>query len=111
MMAMMLSVTMKGTKSRGAAGNRGRLNRTKPYAPIFRRIPARMTEPAVGASVCASGSHVWKGNIGTLMAKERKKASQTRFWKDQKLEDHGYESLISSRTSKVYFPATFPAWK
>src|SRR3954451_11203053 len=28
-----------------------------------------MTEPCVGASVCASGSHVWKGNIGTFTAK------------------------------------------
>ncbi len=30
-----------------------------------------MTEPTVGAWVCASGSHVWNGNIGTLMAKPR----------------------------------------
>ena len=28
-----------------------------------------MTEPTVGASVWASGSQVWNGNIGTLMAK------------------------------------------
>jgi len=28
-----------------------------------------MTEPAVGASTCASGSHVWNGKSGTLMAK------------------------------------------
>ena len=37
--------------------------------PIFRRTAARITEPAVGASVCASGSQVWNGNIGTLIAK------------------------------------------
>src|SRR5438094_7474440 len=37
-------------------------------------MPARMTEPAVGASTCASGNQVWNGNIGTLMAKARKKA-------------------------------------
>ncbi len=35
-----------------------------------------MTEPAVGASTCASGSQVWKGNIGTLMAKPMKKAQK-----------------------------------
>ena len=29
---------------------------------------ARITEPAVGASVCASGSQVCTGNSGTLMA-------------------------------------------
>ena len=28
-----------------------------------------MTEPAVGASVCASGSQVWKGKSGTLTLK------------------------------------------
>ena len=28
-----------------------------------------MTEPTVGAWVWASGSHVWNGNIGTLMPK------------------------------------------
>ena len=33
-----------------------------------------MTDPAVGASVCASGSQVWNGNIGTLIAKPKKNA-------------------------------------
>ena len=36
--------------------------------PIFSSTPARITEPAVGASTCASGSHVWNGNSGTLIA-------------------------------------------
>ena len=36
-----------------------------------------MTDPAVGASVWASGSHVWNGNIGTLTAKPRKNARKT----------------------------------
>ena len=49
----------------------------KPYVPIFRRTAARMTEPAVGASVCASGSHVWNGNIGTLIENPRKNARNT----------------------------------
>ena len=34
-----------------------------------------MTEPAVGASVWASGSQVCTGNMGTLMAKATKKAT------------------------------------
>ena len=42
--------------------------------PIFSSTAARITEPAVGASVCASGSQVWNGNIGTLIAKPRKNA-------------------------------------
>ncbi len=59
-----------------ASGNIGSENRTKPYVPIFRSTAARMTEPAVGASTCASGSHVWNGNIGTLIAKPKKKAKK-----------------------------------
>src|SRR5574341_1221633 len=34
-------------------------------------MPARITEPAVGAAVCASGSQVWKGKSGTLIANAR----------------------------------------
>src|SRR6266481_231585 len=56
----------------GSLGNNGSEKRMKPYVPIFKRTPARITEPAVGASVCASGSQVWNGNIGTLMAKAKK---------------------------------------
>src|SRR6202049_2335861 len=56
------------------AGKKGSEKRTNPYVPIFSKTPARMTEPAVGASVCASGSQVWNGNIGTLIANAKKKA-------------------------------------
>src|SRR5271165_7155724 len=59
------------------AGKNGSENRRKPYVPIFSRTPARITEPAVGASTCASGSQVWNGNIGTLMAKPRKNAKNS----------------------------------
>ena len=38
-----------------------------------------MTEPAVGASTWASGSHVWNGQTGTLMAKPTKKAKKARL--------------------------------
>ena len=41
----------------------------KPYAPSLSSTPARIIEPAVGASVWASGSQVWKGHTGTLIAK------------------------------------------
>ena len=39
-----------------------------------------MTEPAVGASTWASGSQVWNGNIGILIAKARKNAPNARSW-------------------------------
>ena len=38
-----------------------------------------MTEPCVGACVCASGSHVWNGNIGTLMPKPMNMPPNTRI--------------------------------
>src|SRR5438034_853385 len=71
------SDTIIGTKARDASGRIGRLKRMNPYVPIFRSTAARMTEPAVGASVCASGSQVWNGNIGTLIANPRKNARNT----------------------------------
>src|SRR6185436_3176832 len=63
-----------GVNTLVASGRIGRLKRMNPYVPIFRRTAARITEPAVGASVWASGSHVWNGNIGTLIEKPRKNA-------------------------------------
>ena len=36
------------------------------------------TLPAVGACTCASGSHVCKGNSGTLMANPAKRAKNTK---------------------------------
>src|SRR6516162_3476850 len=73
-MPMTARTQMDGAKYREASGNRGRQKRSMPYVPILSKMPASTTEPAVGASTCASGSQVWKGNIGTLMAKARKKA-------------------------------------
>lgn len=51
----------------------------KPKTPSFNSIPAKITEPTVGASTCASGNQIWKGNIGTLDAKDKKNASQSQY--------------------------------
>ena len=48
-------------------------------AAAVNSTPASRTEPAVGASVWASGSHVWNGNIGTLMAKPTKKPRKIQY--------------------------------
>ena len=40
-------------------------------------MAARTTEPAVGASTCASGNQVWTGHIGILTAKEAKNPSHS----------------------------------
>src|SRR5690554_7212284 len=68
MIPITASSAMYGAKVSLASGNSGRLNRTKPYVPIFSITPARMTEPAVGACTCASGSHECSGHIGTFTA-------------------------------------------
>ena len=65
----------------------------KPYAPTLMTTAARARDPAVGASVCASGSHVWKGTNGVFTAKATKKprnsslaviAGRARCWSSRK---------------------------
>jgi len=53
--------------------------RSKPYDPNFKRTPARITDPAVGASTCACGNQMWNGINGNLEAKDIKKANQSNF--------------------------------
>ena len=45
--------------------------------PSFSITPARITEPAVGAWVWASGSHVCSGKIGTFTANAMAKAKNS----------------------------------
>src|SRR5690625_252654 len=73
-MPIMASIDNTGAKAFAASGNVGNIKRKKPYVPIFSKIPAKIIEPPVGASTWASGSHVWKGNMGTFTAKPAKKA-------------------------------------
>src|ERR1700679_125802 len=56
-------------------GKNGSEKRMNPYVPIFSKTPAKITEPAVGASTCASGNQVWTGHIGIFTAKDAKNAS------------------------------------
>ena len=63
-----------------AWGNMGMAKRMNPYPPSFSSTPARITEPAVGACTCASGSHVCSGKSGTLMAKATAKAMKSQHW-------------------------------
>ena len=58
MMAIILKVIIKGVKYKLASGNIPTEKRIKPYPPIFNNTPANITEPAVGASTCASGNQV-----------------------------------------------------
>src|SRR6185312_11439823 len=68
------SENISGANIALACGSIGTEKRRNPYAPIFSSTPARITDPAVGASTCASGSQVCTGHIGTLTANEARKA-------------------------------------
>src|SRR5947207_10912988 len=81
MIAIRLRTMIAGPNVWAAPGNSGRANRMNPYAPSFSMIAARITEPAVGAWTWASGSHVWNGNIGTLIANARKNARKAKIWR------------------------------
>jgi len=74
MIPIVASTRSIGAKKTLASGNSGSEKRRNPYVPIFSSTPARITEPAVGASVWASGSQVCSGKSGTLTAKAAKNA-------------------------------------
>ena len=77
--------------------------------PIFSITPARMIEPPVGASTCASGSQVCSGKSGTLMAKASEKAKKSHMpcgsmpvsvpLRSAKLDDAGSRSAGARRSS------------
>src|SRR5690242_17934788 len=71
------AITVTTVLSFEVSGSKGSEKRRKPYVPIFSSTLARITDPAVGASVCASGSQVWNGNIGTFTANPTKNAQNT----------------------------------
>src|SRR5271169_3971103 len=110
MMPMIDSVT-SNCRTQGVmatAGKKGNEKRRNPYVPIFSRTPARMTEPAVGASTWASGSQVWNGNIGTLIANPRKKAKNSQSAAGPAI----FGAVVySSVIEKVYTPVSVWWWK
>ncbi len=51
----------------------------KPNVPTLSRTPTSSTAPPVGASAPASGSQVWNGNSGALIANAMKKPRKSHF--------------------------------
>ena len=83
----MVTAATPSTASRNAGcppawANSGTENRMMPYAPVFKSRPARTTLPAVGACVCASGSHVWNGKAGSFTRKAERKPACIRSARD-----------------------------
>ena len=59
--------------TREASGNSGRQYRSMPNVPTLSRTPTSSTAPAGGDSAAASGSQVWNGKSGALIANAMKK--------------------------------------
>ena len=102
----MASTERSGANWSAACGNSGSKKRKKPYVPIFSRTAASTTLPAVGASTWASGSHVCRGQTGTLMAKASANAP-----KSQACRGIATGSRPNRMRSKVRSPGCAPLWR
>ena len=60
---------------KGTIGNNHLIS---PKVPIFSMTPASTTDPGVGASTWASGNQVCSGKIGTLIAKAKANAKNSK---------------------------------
>src|SRR4051795_2585942 len=100
-MPITASTSSTGASDTAARGNIGTENRRNPYVPIFSITPASTTEPAVGASVCASGSHVWNGTIGTFTAKPIANATNNHLVVASDIDEVVEAHAVSIRTSNV----------
>ena len=72
-----------------------------------------MIEPAVGASTWASGSQVWNGNIGILIANASAKARNTQNWnsaekRPRAATSSGSESVREPASPLARYTATMP---
>src|SRR5690349_17670237 len=69
-----------GAKYRDASGNNGRQYRRKPNVPTLSSTPTSSIAPSIGASAPPSGSQVWNGTRGALIANAMKKPRNSHFW-------------------------------
>lgn len=66
MMLASASAVSSGSENSSAELDTTVSHRKMPNVPILRSTPASSSEPVVGASTCASGSHPWNGYSGIL---------------------------------------------
>ena len=67
------SVSTTGVNHFAASGNSSRQKRSMPYVPTLSSTPTSSTAAPAGACPAASGSQVWNGTSGALIAKATKK--------------------------------------
>jgi hypothetical protein len=63
----------KKNKEKQKLENNPLKTRQIPYPPNFKSTPAKIIEPATGASTCALGSHKCTENIGNLIKNAKRK--------------------------------------
>src|SRR2546430_17695962 len=75
-------MTQRQSHQSTGCGNSGTAMRRKPYAPALPITPAKVISIGVGAALYASGSQLWEGNSGGLIADARAKTRNSPNWMD-----------------------------
>ena len=96
----MHKVYTKELKYMVALKKKGIKIRIKPYAPILSKMAAKITEPSVGDSTCASGNHKCIGNIGILILKDIKKHTQSKYSIQESYVQYHNKGIIEVPESK-----------
>jgi len=94
--------TVRGRERREADGKKKmRTVRESPYPPNFRRMAAKIIDPAMGASTWALGNQRWKPYIGIFMTKAKRQNNhqidERRMWWEPiglKLEESGRRRVL-----------------
>src|SRR6202165_4118821 len=73
-------MTQRQSHQLTGSGKRGTTMRRKPYAPALPITPAKVISIGVGAAMYASGSQLWKGKRGVLIAKASAKTKKRPNW-------------------------------
>src|SRR5260370_42504347 len=109
---MMAATASKGMTQRHShqstdCGNRGTAMRRKPYAPALPITPAKVISIGVGAALYASGSQLWNGKSGVLIANASANTKNSANW----AEGDGGSLASCARTDgwwpvRMYSPIT-----
>src|ERR1700742_1254285 len=73
------SVSTSGVKYLAPDGNSSKQYRSMPYVPTLSSTPTSSTAAPGGADAAASGSQVWNGHSGALIANAMKKPRNSHF--------------------------------
>lgn len=83
-------------------GIKGTINLITPYVDNFKINPAKIIEPASGASAWALGNQMWKGAIGCLIAKLIKIPNHNQNWKGRAILKFSiYDISINPKSRKI----------